>query len=48
MVRKSCGKADDDCAYGEPTADYNSVTPPQTCETFHVLGIEALVASDYA
>jgi hypothetical protein len=48
VVRKSCGKTDDDCAYGEPAADYNSVTPPQTYETFHVLGIEALIACDYA
>jgi hypothetical protein len=48
VVRKSCGKADDDCACGGPTADYNSVTPPQTCLAFNVLGIEALVASDYA
>jgi hypothetical protein len=24
---KSCGKADDDCVYREPTDDYSSVTP---------------------
>jgi len=48
VVRKSCGKADDDCAYGEPTADYSSVTSPQTCGAFNVLSIEALIASDYA
>jgi hypothetical protein len=48
VFRKSCGKADDDCAYGEPTADYSSVTSPQTCGAFNVLSIEALIASDYA
>jgi len=48
MVRKSCGKADDDCAYGEPTADYSGVTTPQTCVAFNVLSIEPLIASDYA
>jgi len=45
---KSCGKADDDCVYSEPTDDYSSVTAPQTCVAFNVLGIEALIASDYA
>jgi hypothetical protein len=44
MNPKSCGKADDDCAYSQPTADYSSVTPPQTCVAFNVLGIEPSMA----
>ena len=42
MHAKSCGKADDDCVYSEPTDDYSSVTAPQTCAACNVLGVEPL------